>query len=181
MVWKEIMDCLIWYTQMIIIFDLIWKVMKLKLLVIGFFVVLISILGYVDTPILISKMVHAMMNSMVASAPGSSSITTSSMLHSMGYPSRSTVVTIMQYSFLGLVIMGIGMMMFGAVTKKHKKQFTVELVTDEQHEMKESHTNSQSMDEKLQTIPHGLRILQERLAKGEITSKEFQRLKGFLE
>ena len=150
-------------------------------MIIGSLVVLISIIGYVDAATLISQMVHSMMSSFVGSTPGSFPITTSSMLHSMGYPSKSTVVLFMQYSFVGLAIAGIGMMVHGAVAKNFKKQFTVELDTDEPYEIKKSYTNFQPMDEKLQANSKAISRLQERLANGEIRTDEFERIKKFLE
>ncbi len=92
------------------------------------------------------------------------------MLHSMGYPSRSIVVPIMQDSFIGLAIVGIGMIGFGVITKNFKKQFATKPSLDKN----KVHKNSEHVDEKPQS---SLNILQERLAKGEITSSEFQRLK----
>ena len=80
----------------------------------------------------------------------------------------------MQDSFLGLAIVGIGMAGFGTIAKNRKMQFT-SLVLEEQD--KKIHDDSKTI-EKPQT---SLRILQERLAKGEITSSEFQRLKELLD
>jgi len=147
---------------------------------IGICLVLVSVPGYLDTPSLMSQMIHSFMSSMTGpSVPGTNG---GSMLKQMGYPSRTVVIPLIQYSFVGMGVVGIGFVAFGAIAKKVKKQFEVKLVAEEQQEtVKEISTERQPKDEKLQTNLHSLRILQERLAKGEITSSEFQRLKKFLE
>ncbi|MBI1827994.1 MAG: SHOCT domain-containing protein [Thaumarchaeota archaeon] len=152
--------------------------MRINLVVIGLLLVLIAIPGYLDTPNLISQMVHSMMGPVTGSIPGTNS---GAILHQMGYPSRSTIIPLIQYSFVGLAVAGLGFVAFGAVAKKIPKQFTVKLVTEEPEKVKEFHSDTQPTDERTQTNLRSLRILQERLAKGEITSSEFQNLKRFLE
>ena len=153
--------------------------MRIIPLLIGICLVIVSIPGYLDTPALMSQMIHSFMSSMTGtSIPGTSG---GSMLKQMGYPSRTVVIPLIQYSFVGMGVAGIGFVAFGAMAKKVKKQFEVKLVAEEQKTVKEIHTEPQPKDEKLQTNLHSLRILQERLAKGEITSNEFQKLKRFLE
>jgi len=126
-----------------------------------------------------SQMIHSFMSSMTGSSvPGTSG---SSILKSMGYPSRTVVIPLIQYSFVGLGAVGIGFIAFGAIAKKIKKQFEMKLVAEEHETVKEIHSEPQSKDEKIQSNLRSLRILQERLAKGEITSNEFQKLKKFLE
>jgi uncharacterized membrane protein len=147
---------------------------KITLLLVGSCIVFVSIMGYFDTPSIISQMAHSIIGANIGSTSSSSPVTTLSMLHSMGYPSRSVVVPIMQDSFIGLAIVGIGMAGFGTIAKNRKMQFT-SLVLEEQD--KKIHDDSKTI-EKPQT---SLRILQERLAKGEITSSEFQRLKELLD
>ena len=93
----------------------------------------------------------------------------------MGYPSRSVVIPIMQDSFLGLAIVGIGMAGFGAIAKNRKRQFMTSPISEEQDKKMQENPKT---DEMPQT---SLRILQERLAKGEITSSEFQRMKKLLD
>ena len=153
--------------------------MRIKPLIIGLCLVLISVPGYLDTPALMSQMIHSFMSSMTGSSiPGTNG---GSMLKQMGYPSRTVVIPLIQYSFVGLGVAGIGFVVFGVIAKKVKKQFEVKLVAEEQKTVKEIHTEPQPKDERLQTNLRSLRILQERLAKGEITSSEFQKLKRFLE
>lgn len=153
--------------------------MRIKPLIIGLCLVLISVPGYLDTPALMSQMIHSFMSSMTGSSiPGAGS---GSILKQMGYPSRTVVIPLIQYSFVGLCAVGIGFVAFGAIAKKVKKQFEMKLVAEEHETVKEIRTEPQPKDEKIQSNLRSLRILQERLAKGEITSNEFQKLKKFLE
>jgi len=159
--------------------------MRIKHVIIGIFLILISVPGYLDTPNLVSQMIHSMMGAMTGgSIPGAGS---GSILKQMGYPSRSTVIPLIQYSFVGLAVAGFGFIVFGAVAKKIPKKVTVNLVTknmeapEKIEKVKEIHTSTQFVDERAQTNLRSLRILQERLAKGEITANEFQNLKRLLE
>jgi uncharacterized membrane protein len=158
--------------------------MRIRSVIIGLVLVLISVPGYLDTPTLMSQMVHYMMGAMTGSIPGAGS---GSILKQMGYPSRSTVVPLIQYSFVGLALAGLGFMGFGAIAKKITSQVTVNLATGDAKEpekvekIKEIHTSPQFTDERIHADNRSLRILQERLVKGEITANEFQNLKRLLE
>ena len=147
------------------------------LVMIGVCLVMISIPGYLDTPIFISQMIHSFTGSFTGSVPG----TSGSILRQMGYPSRTVAIPMIQYSFIGLAFTGIGITIFGAVAKKTTKQVTVNLIAEETEKAKEVSPPPQIKDERTQTNLRSLRILQERLAKGEITSNEFQNLKKLLE
>ena len=115
-----------------------------------------------------SQMIHSFMSSMTGSSiPGTGG---GSILKQMGYPSRTVVIPLIQYSFVGLGVVGIGFVAFGALAKKVKKQFEMKLVAEEHETVKEIHTEPQPKDEKIQSNLRSLRILQERLAKVEITS-----------
>ena len=151
--------------------------MRIALVITGICLVMISIPGYLDTPIFISQMIHSFTSSVTGSVPG----TSGSILRQMGYPSRAVVIPMIQYSFVGLAIAGIGFTVFGAVAKKISKQVTVNLVSEEAKKVEKVHANPQITDERTQTNLRSLRILQDRLAKGEITSSEFQNLKRLLE
>ena len=151
--------------------------MRIALVITGICLAMISIPGYLDTPIFISQMIHSFTSSMTGSVPG----TSGSILRQMGYPSRAVVIPMIQYSFVGLAIAGIGLTVFGAVAKKISKQVTVNLVAEEAKKVEKVHTSPQITDERTQTNLRSLRILQDRLARGEITSSEFQNLKRLLE
>ncbi len=148
------------------------------MLAIGAFLIAISIPGYVDTPSIVSQMVHSFMNMSTGSVSGANP---SSMLRQMGYPSRTVIIPIIQYTFAGLGAAGFGIAMFGMIAKKIPKQVKVKLVTEEPEKVKEIHVDHLPVDENTKTNLRSIRILQERLAKGEITSSEFQNLKRFLE
>lgn len=160
--------------------------MRIGLVMIGACLVIISIPGYLDTPSMMSQMIHSFTSSMTGSIPGT---TGGSMLHQMGYPSRTVIIPLIQYSFVGLALVGIGFAAFGAVAKKIPKQVTVKLVTEEpdivkdhtSSEVEETHTSSKITDESTQTNLRSIRILQERLARGEISSSEYQNLKRLME
>jgi len=164
--------------------------MRIRPVIIGLVLVLISVPGYLDTPTLMSQMVHYMIGSMMGSNTGSiPGAGGGSILKQMGYPSRSTVVPLIQYSFVGLALAGLGFIMFGILAKKITSQVTVNLVTgdangpekEEVKKVKEIQTGPQFTDERMHTDNRSLRILQERLAKGEITTNEYQNLKRLLE
>lgn len=151
--------------------------MRIALVIAGIFLVLISIPGYLDTPNLVTQMIHSFMSPVTSSIPG---VNGGSMLHAMGYPSRTVVIPLIQYSFIGLAVAGIGIAAFGTIAKKIPKSVEIKLVPEEE-KIKEIQTSPQITDERMQTNLRSLRILQERLAKGEITSSEFQNLKKLLE
>ena len=168
--------------------------MRIRHVIIGLVLVLISVPGYLDTPTLMSQMVHYMMGSMMGSSSGSiPGAGSGSILKQMGYPSRSTVVPLIQYSFVGLALTGLGFIVFGIIARKVSSQVTVNLVTDdgkgpekvedvrEVKKTKEVHSSPQFTDEGVKIDNRSLKILQERLAKGEITVNEFQNLKRLLE
>src|SRR5689334_7085973 len=146
--------------------------MRIVLVMIGICLVLISIPGYLNTPNIMSQIIHSFTGSHTGSIPGTNG---GSMLHQMGYPSRTVIIPLIQYSFLGLAVVGICLVGFGEVAKKIPKKVSVKLVTEEIEEtekVKEVQTKPQVTDEKTQANLRTLRILQERLAKGEITPNE---------
>ena len=152
--------------------------MKLKLVIIGIVIATSSAILYVKTPSLISQMVHSMM-SMAGPSTSSSTFNTSGMLHAMGYPSRTVVIPIMQSSFIGFGIMGLIMTIYGMAAKKYKRQFVAKSSPDQEHEKEESHAKSQP--DNSQKNYKALSKLQERLANGEITTSEFERIKKLLD
>ena len=95
---------------------------------------------------------------------------TSSFLAQMGIPSVDEMVEIAKYSFLGIGVAGLGLIIFGAVIKNYKKQFFVQSLDEESLESSEAPSMSKA-----------LWVLQERLAKGEITSRQFKNLKRLLD
>ena len=120
-----------------------------------------------------------MIGSMPASTTGTSTI-----LHQMGFPSKETINKLIQYSFVGLALSALGLILFGMVAKKKvPKQFITKVIMKESKTATEEPkvTHQKPVDVKLQPNLRSIRILQERLAKGEITSSEFENLKRLLE
>ena len=143
------------------------------MIIIGLVLLIVSVPTYLYSPNFLSQAVHAYFRSM----SGGSTMNTSAILHQMGYPSMSAVIPVIQYSVIGMAVVGIGFVFFGFVAKKIPKQFAVKLVT----ESDKVNAKTQSYDERTQTNHSSLGILQDRLAKGEITSSEFLSLKKLLE
>ena len=145
-------------------------------IIIGSLLMIVSIPTYLYSPHFLSLAVHSFFRSMSNGGTINTSI-----LHQMGYPSMSAVIPIIQYSVIGMAAAGIGFVLFGFVAKKIPKKVVVKLVTEVSDKEKEVHIDSKPTDEKIQTNLRSIRILQERLAKGEISSSEFLNLKRFLE
>ena len=153
--------------------------MRIILVIIGISLAAFSMIGYVYTPVAISQVAHSMLG--MAGSSSSSSFSTSAMLHSMGYPSRSTVIPAMQYSFIGLEVAGMGLTFYGFIAKKPVKKVVAKKNTNKKDGVEGSPTNSQSTIENSLTNYNAIRRLQERLANGEITASEFERVKKLLE
>lgn len=100
--------------------------MRLILVITGIVLAMFSIPAYYYLPHILSDMIHSFVGSM-----SGGSINGASMLRQMGYPSMHQVLSILQYSLIGLEIAGVGLMMFGLVAKKAPKSISVKLVTDE--------------------------------------------------
>ena len=153
--------------------------MRTILVIIGIALAVLSMIGYVYTPVAISQVAHSMLG--MAGSSSSSSFSTSAMLHSMGYPSRSTVIPAMQYSFIGLEVAGMGLTFYGFIAKKPVKKVVAKKNANKEPGAGESPANSQPTNENSTTNHSAIRRLQERLANGEITASEFERIKKLLE
>lgn len=156
--------------------------MRTQILVIGVVIFAFSIIGYmVFTPGFTSKMMDSFMPSTTSSE--NSQFQTTRMLTQMGFPSFETIDNTIRFSSLGLAFAGIGVMVFGTIAKKKipkkipAKTRTESDVTNEKPVETKEKPQDATMKENLRAI----RILQERLAKGEITPQEFADLKRFLE
>ena len=154
--------------------------MRIVLVITGIAIAVLSMIGYAYTPVAVSQVAHSMLG--MAGSSSSSPMSTSSMLHSMGYPSRSTIVPVMQYSFIGLEVAGMGLTMYGFVAKKPvKKMVAKKNINKEEHKVEESPVNPHPPYENSLTNYGAIRRLQERLANGEIMASEFERIKKLLE
>ena len=101
--------------------------MRIELVIIGIFLVMISIPSYYYAPSYLTASIHSFIGSM----SGGSSAGGTSMLRQMGYPSLHQIMPIFQYSLLGLAVVGLGMTIFGMMAKKIRKSVSVKLVTNE--------------------------------------------------
>ncbi|HEU5221243.1 MAG TPA: hypothetical protein VFU58_04210 [Candidatus Nitrosotalea sp.] len=120
--------------------------MRLELVIIGIFLVMVSIPSYYYAPAYLTASVHSFIGSM-----SGGNMNTASMLRQMGYPSLHEVMPIFQYSLVGLAVAGLGMMAFGMVAKKTPKFRSVKLVTSEPFE--ELRIDSQSFGSKTKKEP----------------------------
>jgi hypothetical protein len=154
--------------------------MRTQILVIGAVIFAFSIIGYmVFTPGFTSKMMSSFMPSTAGS--GNSQFETTRMFTQMGFPSFETIDSAMQFSSLGLAIAAVGVMVFGTIAKKKiPKKIPAKTESDVTIE-KPVETKEKPQDMTMKENLRAIRILQERLAKGEITPKEFEDLKRFLE
>jgi len=113
--------------------------MRLELVIIGIFLVMVSIPSYYYAPAYLTASVHTFIGSMSGGNMNSASI-----LRQMGYPSLHQIMPIFQYSLVGLAVAGLGMTMFGVVAKKTPKFRSVKVVTSEP--FGELRIESQSLD-----------------------------------
>lgn len=119
--------------------------MRLGLVIIGIFLVMVSIPSYYYAPAYLTASVHSFIGSM-----SGGNMNTASMLRQMGYPSLHQVMPIFQYSLVGLAVVGLGMAAFGVMAKAPKFR-SVKLVTSEQ--FGELRIDSQSFDSKTKKEP----------------------------
>jgi uncharacterized membrane protein len=139
---------------------------RIKVIIIGLVLIVFAIPGYNMAPGLISQEMSAL------TGGETDTHVTASLLAQMKIPSIDTMSSIAQYSFVGLGVVGIGFMVFGAIAKK---------IQTPRFAIIEKDTESEEIVENRQDDNKAFHILQERLAKGEITSSQYQNLKKLLE
>lgn len=128
-----------------------------------------------------SKMMNSFMPSTTGS--GNSQFQTTRLLTQVGFPSFETIDSAVRFSSLGLAFAGVGVMVFGTMAKKKiPKKIPAKTKTESDVTIeKPVETNEKPQDMTMKENLRAIRILQERLAKGEITPQEFADLKRFLE
>jgi len=132
-------------------------------LAIGLAIAISTTIGYTASP----RLFHSLDNTFM---PGSSqTLSNSSLLAQMGFPSEQTMIKITQYVSLALLLPGIGVIVYGFISRKKEKKITSSKPSE----------NKKSTD-KIKNDSKSLAILQERLVKGEITPEEFMDLSKFL-
>lgn len=134
-----------------------------KWIIIGVVLIIFTVPGYTISPNLITKEMN------ILTGGNGDTHLTSAMLSQMGIPPIDEMIKITQYSFVGLGVVGIGCIFKGAFSKMSKPQFVTPKTESAHHEM----------DNEIKK--NTFHMLQERLAKGEITSSQYQNLKRILE
>ena len=136
--------------------------MRFKAVIIGLVCVVLSIPSYNVVPSFISSEMNKLTG-------GSSSPMSYEILSKLGIPPVDTMVTLIQYSFVGLFVAGLGIIAFGIVSKNMPKRTFSKLTI----ESKAMHSEESKDDV--------LHVLKERLANGEITSSQYQDIRKVLE
>ncbi len=153
--------------------------MKGKVLAIGLVIFIISLFGYMDGPAMISQLMNSFTGGIVTQS--SSGIDPYRM---MGIPTPEAMGKMIQYSSLGLMLAGLGAIVLGILGKKGKPKQGATVQQENKTKFEppmEIERQEVVVDEETQTNNRSIEILQERLAKGEITSNEYLNLKRILD
>lgn len=139
--------------------------MRFKPIITGAVLIIFGIVGYLSAPNLMSQSMYSLTRT-----SGSSAMATN-ILQQIGIPPIQVIDQLIHYSFVGLVIAGVFLVVLGIFAKKNKKQFSsIKAEADQPQENSREDPSQKS-----------LQILKERLAKGEITPDDFVDLKKLLE
>ena len=154
-----------------------------KALAIGIFLFGLSVFGYVMGPSMLSQM----MNMFTPGGTGSVNSAGIDPYKMMGIPRPEELAKMAQYSFLGLMFGGLGVLVFGAMAKKKPKkvapaqQLENEMALESQvHPQVHPQVKNDLVNSEPRHNQRTLAILEERLARGEITTKEYVNLKKLL-
>ena len=139
--------------------------MRFQLIITGAVLTMFGIPGYLYAPNLMSKFMYS-----YTGTSGSSAMATN-VLQQIGIPPIQVIDQWMHYSFVGLAIAGVLLVVLGIFTKKSVKQFSGTNAEPE----KSTENSQEDQSKKI------LQILKERLARGEITPDDFVDLKKLLE
>ena len=151
--------------------------MRIKVLTIGILIFVFSIIGYIES----SDIINKTLGSFIAK---DSPVGTETLLRQMGFPSIETITQTAEYSSLAMSIAGIGMILLGGMAKKKEIKKVPTKVEKEDLELLQEVHDEIVVKPKEKIFRENLRtleILQQRLAKGEITPAEFVNLKRYLE
>ena len=153
--------------------------MRLSELVIGVALLVSSVYGYSNSTTLIPEIQNYLATSMPGFFPdivGSQN----SMLLRMSDPAMKTMIKITQLGFIGIAASALMLLSFGIVAKKKTSQIQNIAIQKINENLKPDMVSKNIMNDSLHTYPNILQILKERLAKGQITKTEFERLKKLL-
>lgn len=128
----------------------------------GIVLIFFAVPGYVISPNVINTEINQLMGG------NTDTRLATSILSQLGIPPIDEMAKIAQYSFVGLGVVGAGVIIFGIISKKYKPQFARSKTESAHHEDLKGESNV-------------LGTLQDRLAKGEITPNQYQKLKRSLE
>jgi hypothetical protein len=140
---------------------------KPKIVIIGITFALLAIPAYIMIPHFITKAMNKLPFGNEQS-PIANQIF--SQLGMPPIPSTPEIIAFVQYCCIGLVVAGIGIIIFGLVSKKTRKLFPVKVSLEPDQKLQDENPNSKA-----------IHLLQEKLAKGEITSSQYQNLRKLLE
>ncbi|MDE1762830.1 MAG: hypothetical protein KGH88_01115 [Thaumarchaeota archaeon] len=134
----------------------------------GTILVIFSIISYFYAPSFLSQTAH----SFVASITGGNSLSSVTMLHQMGYPHLSVIISASQYLLIGLTLAGIGFVGFGLVAKKVSKPVILKVVADQSSDESGSHQKNTEM-KNTETVQDGKQVSSE-MVKDVLTKLETQ-------
>ncbi len=160
--------------------------MRLAELTIGFVVFIFSILGYQYSSSLVGAFQHMTGDFVTSFFPNIKLQNQQGYLLQMGYPSAESITKITQLGFIATAIIGVGCSCYGLIAKKpitkQLSNITVETkFVPSTLETKFTPPPLESITHENLTNNRALSILKERLVRGEITEKEFEKLIRFLQ
>ncbi len=151
--------------------------MRLSELIIGGLLLASSIAGYTYSTNLTEKAQDMINGSIIYLFPNIKLENTQSYLLQMGYPSIQIMSKIVQMGSVAIMLIGIGLLCFGSMAKKRiPKDFSNVTI-----QTRTIHDTLESMNQEKSANTRGIHILKERLARGEITEREFEKLRKFFE
>ena len=151
-----------------------------KVLAIGLVIFISSVFGYIDGPSMVNQMMNTFTGGNSSNLRGAG-IDVYSM---MGIRRPEELAKMTQYSSLALMLAGLGAMIFGMMGKKGKPKEVIAAEQGSKAKLEpemEIERQEITVDSETKTNNRTLEILQERLARGEITSKEYLNLKRILD
>ncbi len=154
--------------------------MRLSEVVIGVVLLVGSVYGYSNSPNLIPEIQNYLAISMPGFFPDIAGSQQNSMLLRMSYPAMKTMIKVTQLGFIGIAVSSLVLLGYGIVAKKKTLKIQNIAIQEINENSKPEMVSKYRINKSLHTYPHILQILKERLAKGQITKTEFERLKKLL-
>ena len=160
--------------------------MRLAELTVGFVVFVFSILGYQYSSSLVDAFQHMTGDFVTSFFPNIKLQNQQGYLLQMGYPSAENITKITQVGFIATAIIGAGFACYALIAKKRDPKQLSNIIVETKFiqptlETKLTPSTLESTKHENLTNNRALSILKERLVRGEITEKEFEKLRRFLE